>query len=219
MRERPALAERHVVQVHLEDLVLRRARRRGPATTHISSSLRLQRLARARSCSVQPSNCGRKTLRTSCCVIVLPPARYGALAADVREDARRRCRSDRRRDGRSSGDPRSRARPAPRDAGIADSATGRRFSRSPLMSDVSSGASSVEPLARPVVPSSSRSTRSGGLRRRRVARPRVGVGRRRSLEHDADDLALRARGARGMIAIAPSPTRTRPAFRDRCRWA
>ena len=40
----------------------------------ISSSFRFGERSRA-VCSVIPSNFGRKTLRTSCCVMVLPPAR------------------------------------------------------------------------------------------------------------------------------------------------
>ena len=43
--------------------------------TQISRSFRLGERARA-SCSDIPPNFGRNTLRTSCCVIVLPPARY-----------------------------------------------------------------------------------------------------------------------------------------------
>ena len=45
--------------------------------------------------------------------------------------------------------------------GISSSATGRRFSRSPLMSEVSTGVSSTT-LSRLDLPSSIRSTRSGG---------------------------------------------------------
>ena len=46
------------------------ARRDITSDTHISSSLR--RVERSRACcSVHPSNCGRNTLRTNCCVIVL----------------------------------------------------------------------------------------------------------------------------------------------------
>ena len=43
--------------------------------THTSRIFRLIDLARA-DCRLMPSNFGRKTLRTSCCVMVLPPAVY-----------------------------------------------------------------------------------------------------------------------------------------------
>ena len=51
------------------------ARRVRTSETQISSTLRFNVRARA-SCSVIPSNFGRNTLRTSCWVMVLPPARY-----------------------------------------------------------------------------------------------------------------------------------------------
>ena len=96
-----------------------------------------------------PGNiCGRKTLRTSCCVMVLAPASVGALAAQVA--------SDDRADDADRIDAGVVVEAAVLDRehrlhhvrGIAESATGRRFSRSPLTSDVSTGASSDQALAR-----------------------------------------------------------------------
>ena len=155
---------------------------------------------------------GRKTLRTTCCVIVLRAGGVGALAADVARRARRRCRSDRCRDARRSGDPRSRAPPASCASGIA-----RERHRPPLLAlaaDERGQHRRVErqPLARP-------SCRARAAARDRAAaaaapsapRRRSRVGRRRPLKHDADDWPLNS-GARGMIAIAPLPIANSPGF-------
>src|SRR5207244_5708985 len=54
------------------------ARRVRTTATHISRILRLGDFRRA-VWSVHPANLGRNTLRTSCCVIVLPPDVYALL--------------------------------------------------------------------------------------------------------------------------------------------
>ena len=120
-----------------------------------------------------------------------------AVPRDVREDARRPCRSDRRRDARRTGDPRSRARPGPCAAGSPTSATGRRFSRSPLTSAVSSGASSVEPFAG--VRCRARAARRGPACAAAASAAPSLARRRRPLKDDADDLALELARLRGTI--------------------
>ena len=141
--ERSALAERDVVQVHLEDLVLRRAARRGRPTGTLLEQLASDATARARvsqrhALELRQEDVANQLLRDRAAA-----GQYGAPAGRVGED--RAGDADRidARDARRSGDPRSRAPPASCAAGIAESATGRRFSRSPLMSAVSTGASSV----------------------------------------------------------------------------
>ena len=80
--------------------------------------------------------------------------------------------------------------------GIADSATGRRFSRSPLIERRQHRRVERHAARSAWLPSSSRSTRSGdrggGLRAGRCGLR----GRRRLLEDDADQLALELRRAR-----------------------
>ena len=71
--ERSALAERDVVQVELEDLVLRQPALERDRHQPLGE-LAPRRLLRA-PCAM-PHIELRKVLRTSCCVIVLPPLRY-----------------------------------------------------------------------------------------------------------------------------------------------
>ena len=178
MRERAALAERHVVQVHLEDLVLRRARReddRHPDLEQLAPRRLLARLLQRHAREhLRQEDVARQLLRDRAarrrCSARLPRMFDRTRADDAdRIDAR---------DARRSGDPRSASTACTMRAGMADSATGRRFSRSPPTSDVSTGASSVsrslglraelEPLAR-----DRRRAVGGALRRRRFG---VGAG-------------------------------------------
>ena len=145
-RERPALAERDVVQIHLEDVVFRRAARQDDRH-ECFERLALHRAA-PRFLQRNPSNFGRNTLRTSCWVIVLPPREIRTASGQRTKPRRQPRRSDRHPGARSSGGLRSPGRPRPAGAGIAVSATGRRFSRSPATIALSTGASSVEPIAR-----------------------------------------------------------------------
>ena len=94
--------------------------------------------------------------------------------------------------------------------GIAVSATGRRFSRSPPMSDVSSGASSVTVRGRPA----ELQTPNVISRRRRRRGRALLAGRRRQLKHDADDWPLNSRVAVGSTT-APCRRRTRRVSRRR----
>jgi hypothetical protein len=82
--------------------------------------------------------------------------------------------------------------------GIADSATGGAFSRSPP-SAVSTGASSI---SRSLACRELELLHAVGRRRRRFAAPRLSPPGR-TLKDDADDLPLNS-GARGMIATAPA---------------
>ena len=110
-------------------------------------------------------------MRTSCWVIVLPPAEIRPR----RPVQRRRTIAPAMPIGSTPGmvvvaailDRQHRLRP--RAAGIADSATGRRFSRSPLMSEVSSGASSV--TVRSACVAELEALDAVGGARRRPARP------------------------------------------------
>ena len=76
-RERAAIAEIDVVQIQLEDLVLGRLGLEDQRHELLEDLAAVRALAasaaRAAICSV------RKKLRASCCVMVLPPTRYGRL--------------------------------------------------------------------------------------------------------------------------------------------
>ena len=144
---------------------------------------------------------------TSCCVIVLPPTRYGlspemlVMSAPDHPD-----RIDARvlveaavLDGQD--------RVAPRAAGSACRRTWRRFSRSPLISEVSSGGSSVTASRRAAVHHVEPLEAFGAGGRRRGAGLRHG----RLAERRADGLAGERRPSAGTSVTVCADTANSPA--------
>ena len=148
-RERSALAEPDVVQIELEDLILASAAARATTAMNHSEQLALRAPLRREERVLD------QLLRERAAA-----AQVRLAAEDVVQDARWRCRSDRRRGDRRSGGLRSRAPPGSCAAGSAASGTSRRFSRADVTSAVMSGGSSVSRSGRVFVRRRARCGRS-----------------------------------------------------------
>ena len=126
-RKRSALSERHRIQVHLENLVLRRLARhdeRDPHLENLPARRPFARLLQRPAFELRQEHVPYELLRDRA------RRRDAAVAASGCRKPRRSSGSDRCPDGSNSGDPRSPAPPARPAAAIDDSATGRRFERS-----------------------------------------------------------------------------------------
>ena len=136
-RERAALSEIDLVQIQLEDLVL------GQPLLDDERHELLGELAAHRLLGRQQQVLDQLLRQRAAADEI------GLVAAEVGDDRAERIESDRRRDGRRSGGPRSRAPPGARACGICASGTLRRFSRASGMSAVRSGGSSVTDRSAP----------------------------------------------------------------------